>query len=1091
MKLAKYVTSAIAGFTAFAMAVSMLPVNGLSSVKAAETAPMAVHWNMTQNEDKTLKDLSGNNRNGVLNGSVTGTQIEGIDVLDMTGGYVDIPDGTISADATELTINMLVKITENIPASWMFCLGSSNKRYLYFTGCCSDKQGRVMRGGVGCVPDDKLTTGNGWSYESVINGSEALRANEWQNITITYTDGGEYIFYKNGEKQASTRLAEGDAGTFTLQDLMVAGDERDGYMGWSFYTGKDPKFQGKIADFRIYEKAMSEAEVMVLAKDIDDMLKELSSNDFTAADVNLTEADCLGANTSKDEVTTNLSLPRTTTIGKAEREADITKWVSSNPEVISETGVVTRPLIDQDVTMSATVTRSGISVEKPLTFRVKGRATVEDLVDMDAKALTIPNADDIRGNITLPSTGANGSKISWKSSNEAVIRTTSNRQILPGAVTRQTEDTQVTLTATISYNNVTQQKTFPCTVKKAVQLAETTDYLFAYFPYTNIKDERIYFGISEDGLNFKALNDGKFVLESTLGTHGLRDPFIIRSPEGDRFYLIATDLTVAGITQDDVIYPGMSWDDNQVRGSQKIMVWESTNLVDWSKQRECKVAVDTAGCAWAPEAYWDDETGQYVVFWASKVSDDNNVKQRVYCATTRDFYTFSDAKVWIEENGSVIDTTVIKADGYYYRYTKNEEKNNNIYGTPGKRVYCERSKSLLSTDWELVHSNSLDVGGGQIEGPCIFKLNNDDVEHAKKVAALKGFTLEGNDIYCLAADKTGVTIFPGLSSNIGSGNFHVLGTSKAETVNGTQLYSMPEPDASHGTIMPITAEEYHNVMMKYNSVYADEAPALIAQADAAEQELTLGNTTAVTSNLTLPTTASNGAQISWKSSDEATVTSAGKVTRPKDADKNVTLSATITVTGTEAVRDQIRTKSFTVTVKKAEAPVVNPPAPKKYTVKFNSNGGSSVSSKSVESGKKVTAPKQPTRRGYLFAGWYDGSKKYDFKKPVAKNLTLKAKWNKVKVSKAKISKTKNSKSKQCAITVKKVSGAKGYDFAYTTDKKFKKGIKHSTSKTTKVTLKKLKKGKTYYIKVRAYKTDSKGKKVYGDYSKVKSIRIRK
>ena len=66
---------------------------------------------------------------------------------------------------------------------------------------------------------------------------------------------------------------------------------------------------------------------------------------------------------------------------------------------------------------------------------------------------------------------------------------------------------------------------------------ETTDYLFVYFPYPNqgTKDERIYFGVSEDGLHFTALNKEQFVLESRLGTHGLRDPFVIRSHEGDKF----------------------------------------------------------------------------------------------------------------------------------------------------------------------------------------------------------------------------------------------------------------------------------------------------------------------------------------------------------------------------------------------------------------------------------------------------------------------------------------------------------------------------------------------------------------------------
>lgn len=617
---------------------------------------------------------------------------------------------------------------------------------------------------------------------------------------------------------------------------------------------------------------------------------------------------------------------------------------------------------------------------------------------------------------------------------------------------------------------------------------ETTDYLFVYFPYPNqgTKDERIYFGVSEDGLHFTALNKEQFVLESRLGTHGLRDPFVIRSHEGDKFYLIATDLTVAGITQDGEKFPGQLWDKNQVEGSQKIMVWESTDLVNWSEQRECKVAADNAGCTWAPEAYWDDELQQYVVFWASKTSDDNYGKQRVFYATTNDFYEFSEAQVWIEEAGSVIDTTVIKVGDYYYRYTKNEDGNTNQYGTPSKRVYCERSQSLTATQWELVHENSLPVSGGQIEGPCIFKINSDDVETAKQIAALKGIEMTGDDIYCLMADQTGSTIFPGLSDDITKGTFNVLGTKNAEEVNGTTLYTMPGPIASHGTVMPITSEEYNNLRLKWDEEYKTAATPYVEQVEAATAELTLPSGK-ITSNLTLPVVAANGAMITWESSNPNVISANGTVNRPsyRQGDATVTLTATITARPDDiAIRDQIRTKSFTLTVEKKAQEV--------FTVTFNSDGGSSVKRQSVKDGNKAAAPKNPTKKGYTFAGWYNGKTKYNFNSAVTKNLTLKAKWNKVTVKTPTKPALKNKKSKQLTITYKKVSGAAGYKVTYSTDKKFKKKATKTKELTkTTLTLKKLKKNKTYYVKVQAYKKDSKGGKVYSKFSKVSKLKIKK
>ena len=81
------------------------------------------------------------------------------------------------------------------------------------------------------------------------------------------------------------------------------------------------------------------------------------------------------------------------------------------------------------------------------------------------------------------------------------------------------------------------------------------------------------------------------------------------------------------------------------------------------------------------------------------------------------------------------------------------------------------------------------------------------------------------------------------------------------------------------------------------------------------------------------------------------------------------------------------------------SPVTNPnpsPAPvKTFTVTFDSNGGSSVSSQSVKEGGKVTKPSNPTRSGYTFNGWTLNGNTYNFDSKVTQNITLKAVWTKV------------------------------------------------------------------------------------------------
>lgn len=97
----------------------------------------------------------------------------------------------------------------------------------------------------------------------------------------------------------------------------------------------------------------------------------------------------------------------------------------------------------------------------------------------------------------------------------------------------------------------------------------------------------------------------------------------------------------------------------------------------------------------------------------------------------------------------------------------------------------------------------------------------------------------------------------------------------------------------------------------------------------------------------------------------------------------------------------------------------------------------------------------------------------------------------VKPKKTSIKKLSKGK-KKFTVTWAKVSGVKGYQIQYSTDKKFKKNNKSVTvtkQKTTKATVKNLKSKKKYYVRVRTYKTVN-GKKVYSSWSKVKSVKTK-
>ncbi len=95
-----------------------------------------------------------------------------------------------------------------------------------------------------------------------------------------------------------------------------------------------------------------------------------------------------------------------------------------------------------------------------------------------------------------------------------------------------------------------------------------------------------------------------------------------------------------------------------------------------------------------------------------------------------------------------------------------------------------------------------------------------------------------------------------------------------------------------------------------------------------------------------------------------------------------------------------------------------------------------------------------------------------------------------KLTVPKISTPKKGKKKFTA-SWKKVSGVTGYQLQYSTSKKFKKSTSKNIkgNKKVKVTIKKLASGKTYYVRVRSYKSVG-GKKTYSKWSAVKKVKVR-
>jgi len=251
-------------------------------------------------------------------------------------------------------------------------------------------------------------------------------------------------------------------------------------------------------------------------------------------------------------------------------------------------------------------------------------------------------------------------------------------------------------------------------------------------------------------------------------------------------------------------------------------------------------------------------------------------------------------------------------------------------------------------------------------------------------------------------------------------------------------------------------------------------------ASLASSSIVIGKTTTIT--------ASGKGTISYESSDTsvATVNGSGVVTGVAGG------SATITVTA--AGNDNYESASKTLSIKVTKQDQSLTAKAKSSTIVVGKTTTISASGKGTitytSSDKKIAT--------------VSSSGKVTAKAPGKVTITVKAAGNstynsaskkvtiKVNPKAPSIKSAKNSKSKKTTVKWKKVSGVTGYQIQYSTSKSFSSKKSTTVKGASKVskTLSKLKKGKTYYIRIRAYKTVS-GTKYYSSWSSKKSVKIKK
>ena len=197
----------------------------------------------------------------------------------------------------------------------------------------------------------------------------------------------------------------------------------------------------------------------------------------------------------------------------------------------------------------------------------------------------------------------------------------------------------------------------------------------------------------------------------------------------------------------------------------------------WEKERAHTVGIREAGCVWAPEAVFDEEEQAFLVFFASKVKCDGEetAKHRIYAAYTKDFVTFSDTFLYMERERDVIDTTILRSNGKYYRISKDETDS---------RLILEESDSLRG-DFK------------RISCPVFEKL--------KGVEGPEGYLLPEGRSWCVIADQfaEGKGYLPMITEDLSSGDFTILEKEK---------YDLGRTKKRHGGVLELSDVEYERLI---------------------------------------------------------------------------------------------------------------------------------------------------------------------------------------------------------------------------------------------------------------------------------------
>jgi hypothetical protein len=232
-------------------------------------------------------------------------------------------------------------------------------------------------------------------------------------------------------------------------------------------------------------------------------------------------------------------------------------------------------------------------------------------------------------------------------------------------------------------------------------------FVFAYFTGNGEDGMKLATG---DGREFRSIGGGGSVMRSALGGGLVRDPSIVRGPDG-KWHAVWTTGWWAGAF-------GFA---------------HSDDLVTWYMRRGIRAMDGVRGTVntWAPEIHWDPERSEYLVIWSSTVRgmfeetaessergpDGLGLNHRIWGATTRDFVTWSEPRVFFDPGFNVIDAVIVRDEprARWVMIFKDETLRPEVKKNLRVAFADTMQGTYVATDWPIAEA------GTWVEGPMVLE----------------------------------------------------------------------------------------------------------------------------------------------------------------------------------------------------------------------------------------------------------------------------------------------------------------------------------------------------------------------------------